>query len=84
MGRACVNHDICYGTPGKTKDRCDAEFGAEIIASSMEGKGIYSAGFSLLWSAPVSLVYEVGVRAGGQGAYEEAQKNGIICYGGQP
>ena len=61
---ACKAHDQCYSMPGKSRAQCDSEFWQNMFAESGPWPNFFGPTF-----------YWLGVRLGGEGAYNDAQRN---------
>ncbi len=68
---ACNLHDVCYSTPGNTKEECDKWLYQNMIETcTLPGAG--SVGMQACTAAALS-IYE-GVALGGQESYDNDQK----------
>jgi hypothetical protein len=59
---ACMAHDQCYATPGKTRLQCDNQFWTDMLTESGPWPNVL-----------VPTFYWLGVRFGGAEAYGRAQ-----------
>src|SRR5262249_11248383 len=66
---ACNGHDVCYGTCGKSKSSCDAQFWLDLVLTCNLDPACQSIAF----------IYYTAVSLEGQGAYREAQKRSCDC-----
>ncbi len=76
---ACDAHDVCYDTCNSSRSVCDAQFYAGMVrecaaafpgpSKELDRRGCYNR----------ASLYATAVSAGGESAYEAAQKNACEC-----
>jgi len=80
FGPGCDIHDVCYGTCGSDRKKCDDDMRSYMYGACVKQWGDSVLTFPLVAACfKVADVYHAAVRLGGQGPWETAQKEDCEC-----